>query len=81
MGTRTQDNSRTLKVWLATRYPMPTCFMADLATAHVEPTCFTQASKDPKWRQAMDTEMNTLFKNKTWSLVPYHPTMNLVSCK
>ena len=29
----------------------------------------------------MDTEMNALLKNKTWSLVPYHPTMNLVGCK
>jgi len=81
MVTRTQDNTRTPKVWLATRYPMPTCLMADLATTPVEPTCFTQASKDPKWRQAMDTEMNALLKNKTWSLVPYHPTMNLVGCK
>ena len=29
----------------------------------------------------MDTEMNAFLKNKTWSLVPYHPTMNLVGCK
>ena len=29
----------------------------------------------------MDTEMNALLKNKTWSLVPYHPIMNLVGCK
>ena len=29
----------------------------------------------------METEMNALLKNKTWSLVPYHPTMNLVGCK
>jgi len=29
----------------------------------------------------MDTKMNALFKNKTWSLVSYHPTMNLVGWK
>jgi len=29
----------------------------------------------------MDIEMNALLKNKTCSLVPYHPTMNLVDCK
>ena len=29
----------------------------------------------------MDTEMNALLKNKNWSLVSYHPTMNLVGCK
>ena len=55
--------------------------MADLATSPVELTCSTQTSKDPKWRQVMDTEMNALLKNKTWSLVSYHPTMNLVGCK
>ena len=60
---------------------MPTYLMDDLATTSVEPTCFTQASKDPQWRQAMDTKTNALLKNKTWSLVPYHPTMNLVGCK
>ena len=53
---------------------MPTCLMADLVTTLVEPTCFTQASKDPKWRQTMGTEMNVLLNNKTWSLVPYHDT-------
>ena len=40
------------KVWLATLYPMPTCLMADLATTPIEPTYFTQTSKDPKLRQA-----------------------------
>ena len=60
MVTRTQENTKTLKVWLATRYLMPTCLMADVATAPIEPTCFKQASKDPKWRQSMDTEMNLL---------------------
>ena len=54
---------------------MPTYLMADLVTSPVERTYFTQASKDLKWRQAMDTEMNALLKNKTWSIVPYHPTM------
>ena len=60
MVTRTQDNTITPKVWLATRYLMPTCLMADVATAPIEPTCFKQVSKDPKWRQAMGTEMNLL---------------------
>ena len=29
----------------------------------------------------MDIEMNALLKNKTWYLVSYHPTMNLVGYK
>ena len=81
MVTRMQNNTKTPKVGLATQYPLPTYLMANLATASVEPTCFTQASKDFKWRQVIDTEMNTLLKNKTWSLVPYHRTMNLIGCK
>ena len=60
---------------------MPTCLMGDLATSPVEPTCFTQAFKDLKWCQAMDTKMNDLLKKRTWSLVPYHSIMNLVGCK
>ena len=60
---------------------MPAYFMAGLTTSPVEPTCFTQPSKDPKWRQAIDTEVNILLKNKTWILVPYHPTMNLIGYK
>ena len=37
MVIRTQDNTRTLKVWLATRYPMSTCLMAnlDLSLIHI----------------------------------------------
>jgi len=38
--------------------------MVDLATTPVNPTCFTQAFKDAKWHQTMDTEMNALLKNK-----------------
>jgi len=54
---------------------MSTCLMADLATSSVEPTYFTQASKDPKWRQAMDIEINALLKNKklvSCVVPPYH---------
>ena len=29
----------------------------------------------------MDTEINVFLKNKTWFLVLYHPTMNLIGCK
>jgi len=29
----------------------------------------------------MDTEINSLFKNSTWSLVPYYSTMNPIGYK
>ncbi|PKI65943.1 hypothetical protein CRG98_013663 [Punica granatum] len=36
----------------------------------IEPTCYSQAVKDPNWRQAMADEFNALIQNGTWSLVP-----------
>lgn len=47
----------------------------------VEPTSFKQASKDPKWRAAMEDEFNALIRNGTWSLFLHSSHMNLVSCK
>lgn len=36
----------------------------------VEPTCVTQALKEPQWRQAMSSEFDALVRNGTWDLVP-----------
>ncbi|MFS7908934.1 putative RNA-directed DNA polymerase [Helianthus anomalus] len=36
----------------------------------LEPTCVSQAFKDPLWRKAMDDEYNALLHNHTWELVP-----------
>lgn len=47
----------------------------------VEPTSFTQANKDPKWRLAIADEFNALLENNTWELVPYNDNINLVGCK
>uniref|UniRef100_A0A2N9I5M9 Reverse transcriptase Ty1/copia-type domain-containing protein n=1 Tax=Fagus sylvatica TaxID=28930 RepID=A0A2N9I5M9_FAGSY len=46
-----------------------------------EPTCFTTASKNPKWRQAMNSEFDALLKNHTWSLVPPNSSQNQIGCK
>ncbi|GAA0152880.1 transmembrane signal receptor [Lithospermum erythrorhizon] len=40
------------------------------------PTCYTEAMKSPQWHTAMTAEYNALLKNKTWSLVPPHPSQN-----
>uniref|UniRef100_A0A2N9ESZ2 Reverse transcriptase Ty1/copia-type domain-containing protein n=1 Tax=Fagus sylvatica TaxID=28930 RepID=A0A2N9ESZ2_FAGSY len=64
------------------RYPLPRALVAAaMDTAITEPTCFTSASKNPKWRQAMNSEFDALLKNNTWSLVPPHPTQNQIGCK
>ncbi|XP_071741161.1 uncharacterized protein [Rutidosis leptorrhynchoides] len=54
-------------------------------TAHpipeaLEPTCFTQAVKHPKWRDAISEEFNALVRNNTWELVP-RESHNLVGSK
>jgi len=46
-----------------------------------EPTCYTQAIKDPNWHQAMNLEFDALLKNKTWKLVPSIEAENIVGCK
>ncbi|CAL2238106.1 unnamed protein product [Prunus armeniaca] len=57
---------------VATKHPIP---------SSVEPTCVSQAIKDPLWRAAMSTEFNALISNGTWELVPSDSTQNLIGCK
>ncbi|KAL5772612.1 hypothetical protein ACOSQ2_012536 [Xanthoceras sorbifolium] len=39
-------------------------------TDHTEPKNYAQAILNPNWRQAMNTELEALQLNNTWSLVP-----------
>ena len=36
----------------------------------LEPTSYAQAVLDPKWKEAMQRELDALNSQKTWSLVP-----------
>jgi hypothetical protein len=36
---------------------------------------------DPKWQEAMNSELQALIDNQTWSLVPLPPGKRLISCK
>jgi hypothetical protein len=40
-----------------------------LLTVMEEPTCYQEAANDENWRAAMDSELQSINKNKTWSLV------------
>jgi hypothetical protein len=55
--------------------------VAETHSALVEPTCFSNAVKVPKWRNAMQVEFNALLQNQTWSLVAKQPSHNLVRYK
>ncbi|GKV51222.1 hypothetical protein SLEP1_g57891 [Rubroshorea leprosula] len=73
MVTRSQNNifkPRTL--FHATKSPL---------SLPVEPTCVTQALKDPNWRQAMSEEFSALVRQGTWELVPSHPSQHVLGCK
>jgi hypothetical protein len=47
----------------------------------VEPTCFEQAVRNPKWDNAMDEKMVTLDANATWELVALSKDKKIVGCK
>ncbi|KAM1945121.1 hypothetical protein ACFX13_000141 [Malus domestica] len=45
------------------------------------PNTYLQASKHAHWRATMEDEYNALISTGTWSLVPSHPSQNIVGCK
>ncbi|GKV30743.1 hypothetical protein SLEP1_g39523 [Rubroshorea leprosula] len=73
MVTRSQNNIFKPKtLFHATKSPL---------SLPVEPTCATQALKDPNWRQAMSEEFSALVRQGTWELVPSHPSQHVLGCK
>ncbi|KAD3337848.1 hypothetical protein E3N88_33369 [Mikania micrantha] len=59
----------------------PSSYHTAVPSSTIEPTNFTNANKDPHWRQAMLDEYSALIRNGTWSLVPPVPNTNVVDCK
>ena len=73
MTTRSKNNIFLPKhINLTTKHPIPT---------PIEPTCVSQALKEPQWRAAMCDEVNALLKNGTWKLVSSQPKHNIIGCK
>ncbi|KAL6318359.1 hypothetical protein AAG906_039451 [Vitis piasezkii] len=49
--------------------------------AQTEPSSFEQADCDPRWRQAMSTELQALERNNTWEMVPLPPGHKPIGCR
>jgi hypothetical protein len=41
---------------------------------------FSSADRYEAWQDAIKVEIQALRSNKTWFLVPFHHSMNVVSC-
>lgn len=46
-----------------------------------DPSCYTTAIKFPQWRQDMSEEFQALQIQGTWTLVPPHPSQNIIGSK
>lgn len=56
------------------------CFMTKLSEEH-DPTHFRDAVKHPKWKQAMDDELEALESNNTWEMCDLPNGKNPIGCK
>jgi hypothetical protein len=51
-------------------------------TSHAhEPISFSDIDKYKTWHNVMKPELQALSSNDTWSLVPFHHSMNVVSSR
>ncbi|XP_059310223.1 uncharacterized mitochondrial protein AtMg00820-like [Lycium ferocissimum] len=47
----------------------------------VEPTCYAEAVKDPRWVDAMHAEIEVLENNQTWQVDPLPQGKKSIGCK
>jgi len=76
-----------LRSWQPKTANMVSSAAADTAATRVllspssEPVAFSDADKYVAWHDAMCDEIKALRSNHTWSLVPFHPLMNVVGSR
>jgi histone deacetylase 1/2 len=47
----------------------------------LKPASVTNALQDPRWKAAMDAELDALHRNNTWRLIPAPPGANLIDSR
>lgn len=79
MVTRSKSGISKKKVFFAFKHvvSLPSHVYFDC----LGPTCYTEASKQEHWRQAMSEEFIALQRQGTLSLVPFHPSQHIVGCR
>jgi len=60
--------------------PSHLCYIANVSRDE-EPPSYKLAMTDPKWQEAMNSELQALIDNQTWSLVPLPLAKCPISCK
>lgn len=50
-------------------------------SAQVLPWNINEAKSSPEWNQALNSEIDSLKRNTTWTLVPRTPKLNVLNCK
>lgn len=50
-------------------------------STQVEPTSFKESIESPKWKLAMDEELQALELNNTWTVVPLPDDRKPLGCK
>jgi hypothetical protein len=66
------------QLYYTTRYP-PVALHTSLSL--VEPTCYTKAATDSRWRSAMSKEFDAIMANGTWTLCPHPLHQNAIRNK
>ena len=70
MSTRNRKPVQKLNLHATVQHPNDTI-----------PTSVAEALKDPRWRAAMQAEIDSLFRNKTYTLVTPEIASNIVGCR
>ncbi len=88
---KTHDNNNGVRRSTQVKYPIQRLIYDGFVVHHyaymvkaiheVEPTCFEQAVRNPKWDNAMDEEMTALDANVTWELVALPKDKKVIGCK
>lgn len=74
MVTRSKTCISKPKAYLATTYPL-------LNSMDFVPITHLHAPKHAYWRSVMQAKFNALQSTRTWTLVPFTPNQNIVSCE